>query len=351
MIRGSIYAAVVAMLLSLVVHGLGLGVASRQPQPSPVEESAGDLADVGAAFEDFAETITALEDPAPALTPDPADVTPPERAIQELPTSQALVASDNPQNVTVPDTGPDEVIEPDAVAPSQSDAPAPEAVERSGGEDNVTMVTTAETASLSSPETDPSPSTASIPEPDMPDPEQPSDPETEAAEAREVASGSAVTRSLRPPKERPTQPVPGMPDAVQQEDAERAGATGTIESPVTSYKRTGIDPFAAIRSTAGRGATGFSGSRGPGNASETNYAGQVLVRLNRFPAVRPSARGVAQVSFEINPDGTVAWINILSSTGSPDIRRAASDQVRRAAPFPPPPDGTSQRLVFTYQRK
>ncbi|PKQ12996.1 MAG: hypothetical protein CVT70_06095 [Alphaproteobacteria bacterium HGW-Alphaproteobacteria-1] len=391
MIRGSIYAAIAAIVLSLLLHALGLGVTSSEEPAVATEDAGSELADVGGAFEDLAETITASPAPEPAPAPDPPEVTPPEPVTEETPTTQALVASDNPQDVLAPDTGSVDVVEPDAADPSGSDEPvpeiAPDTAEPAGGEDDtvadapvltplepetqadspegaevenpdpaetIETLSTAETAQPAAPAPAPSPSPAIIPEPEVLQPDvseiavapEPDTPETVTAEDGDETPSPAVTTSLRPPKERPSMAAAGVRDGAQSGRLNR-----TMESPLTSYRRTGIDPFASGRGAARSGATGFSGSRNPGNAISGNYAGQVLVQLNRFPAVDPSARGSAQVSFGINPDGSVAWVNILSSSGPPNIRRAAAAQVRRAAPFPPTPDGTSQTMVFSYQRR
>jgi TonB family protein len=300
--------------------------------------------------------------------------------------TQALVASDTPRDVTAPDTGTLDVLEPDAVDPSPSDVITPETTAHPGGDDDRVEdmavlrplepeaeaeppegsqaeipdpidSETVEAAPVPPVETAtpaPSPSTALSPDPETHQPvlpettvaPAPDEPETVTAQDSEEATSSAVTTSLRPPKERPSPATSGL-----REGTPAGRATGTIESPLTAYKRTGVDPFASAGGAARSGATGFSGARNPGNAGTTNYAGQVLVQLNRFPPVDRSVRGAAQVSFGINPDGTVAWVNILRSTGHPGIRRAATAQVRRAAPFPPPPEGASQRMVFSYQRR
>lgn len=395
MIRGSVYAAVVAIVLSLLLHAFGLRVTSGEDRAAPEDHARSDLADVGSTFEDLAETTAASPAPEPAPVPEPPEVTPSAPVTEAPPTTQALVASDDPRDTLAPDTGSVEVVEPDAAEPSGSDEPvsetAPDTAEPAGGEDDtvaeapvvtpreaeaqaeapegtevdipdpaetmeseVPPLSTAETVRPVAPAPAPSPSPAIIPEPEVLQPDMseiavapaPETPETLTAEDSEDETGPVVTTSLRPPRERPSRAAAGV-----REGAQGARPNRTIESPLTSYRRTGIDPFATGRGAARSGATGFSGSRNPGNAISGNYAGQVLVQLNRFPAVDPSVRGTAQVSFGINPDGSVAWVNILSSSGPPNIRRAAAAQVRRAAPFPPTPDGTSQTMVFSYQRR
>ncbi|SFN82436.1 outer membrane transport energization protein TonB [Roseovarius lutimaris] len=391
MTRGSVFAAVAAILLSLLLHALGLSFTSSENRPSSNEDTASDLADAGGTFEDFAGTPAEPAAPEEASAPDPPSVTSPEQVIEETSTSQALVASDNPQNVISPDTGEVEVLEPDTAEPSESDVPAPETAERSGGEDDdladlaisqpvepetepdaaegapdatdaqaseVAPVSVTETVSPVVPAPAPSPSPAILPEPQVQEPVQPEitvtsapdDPEILSAEEETDLTRSAVTTSLRPPKERPSVAA-GQPNGTQPRSTRTRRSNGAIESPLTAYKRTGVDPFASRSGGSRSGTTGFSGARNPGNSSTTNYVGRVLVQLNRAPVVYPSAHGTAQVSFEINPDGTVAWVNILNSTGSGDIGRAASAQVRSAAPFPRPPDGTSQRLAFLYRNR
>jgi TonB family protein len=386
MTRGSIYAAVTAIVLSLVLHALGLRVTTSDDQPPATEDRTADVTEVGRAFEDFAETTVKTSNPEPASPPEPPSVTSPEKVTEEIPMTQALVASDNPQDVTAPDMGTVDVVQPDAVQPSASETPTPETSEPSGAEadkiEDMPVLTPLEsdssaktpdkeqdeTAEPVAPETveaaaappvetvapAPPPSAAISPDPEaqqpvLPDiavPPSPDAPETLTAQDNEEATSSAVTSSLRPPKERPSAPTPGA-----SEGTSAGRPSGTIESPLAAYKRTGIDPFASGSGGTQTGTSGFSGSRNPGNASTTNYVGRVLMQLNRSPVVYPSAHGTAQVSFAINPDGSVAWVSILSSSGSGNIGRAASAQVRSAAPFPPPPQGTSQRLVFLYRNR
>lgn len=358
MSRGGLYSAVAAVLLSLLLHALGLGVSVRQDQTPKTEDRAADVTDVGRTFEDFAEIITETAEPEPASVPEPPSVTSPQEVTEETPMTEALVASDSPQDVTAPDTGTVDVVEPDAVEPSASEAVTPETAEQSGGETPKPVEPeTVETAPVPPVETvAPAPPTSAAISPDneaqqpvlldiavAPDPEEP---ETLTAQDSEEATNSAVTSSLRPPKEWPSLTTSGV-----REGARTERSPGTMESPLTAYKRTGVDPFASADGGGSSGATGFSGSRNPGNASTTNYVGRVLMQLNRAPVVYPSAQGTAQVSFAINPDGSVAWVSILASSGSSDIGRAASAQVRSAAPFPPPPQGTSQRLVFLYRNR
>ena len=105
MIRRSTTIAAIAILVSLVVHLLGLGFsADIQPEQTAGATQSETLA-VGNAFEDIADTVTPPVEPEQAPPPEtPVEETPPPDPA-DLPTSHALVASVDPQAVAAPDTG------------------------------------------------------------------------------------------------------------------------------------------------------------------------------------------------------------------------------------------------------
>lgn len=375
MIRTSGFVALVAVLVSLVLHGLGLSLTARDAPSQSFEQATSDVTDTGVAFEDFADT---------AAQADPPDVTPPDRIVEETPTSNALVASDSPQNTLVPDAAATSDAAPDTDEETEGVPDATDAEEQSGPDDETVGALAAlqpdeMQAEDTNTETDrdvtePDSSTTENPEvitpvvPDvftedfvknLPDAEtsepettdvivasRPEEPEILTTDETEALSRSAVTRSLRPPAERPTTEALGATEYVQQQRQAQV-----IESPLDVFRRTGVDQLALGSLRGAAGATSFAGSGGAGNASVTNYVGRVLVQLNRFPVGKTSDSGTARVQFQINADGSLAWVRILRSSGSASVDRAATTQVRRAAPFPRPPTGTSQRLVFLYRNK
>ncbi|MEP2716323.1 TonB family protein, partial [Pseudophaeobacter sp.] len=161
-------------------------------------------------------------------------------------------------------------------------------------------------------------------------------------------SDLAVATSLRPPvspRRSPTEAAPQNDGASQFSGLE---SPERMESPLSAYGRNRTDLFVP-QNNGQPGGAGFPGSGGNGNSDITNYAGRVLVHLNRAPSVRVSQPGSVRVLFAINPDGTLAKIDILDNTGSTELARAAKAQVRNAAPFPRPPDGTLRRLSFVYR--
>lgn len=374
MIRRSGIVAIAAIILSLILHALGLGFSARDASAPSSESGTTDVTDTGGAFEDFAEPAPEAEQP---------EVTPADPVSEETPTSEALVASDNPQETLAPDAAAASEPLPEVDEQPEGDPQADEAEEQSGeDEENVGELAALQpdevTTEGSTPETvpeEPEPEaspeeTPEVVEPEVPElaseeeadsPSEvdvsevepsdivvasvPEDPEILTTDDAEDLSQSAVTRSLRPPTQRPSTEELGATEYVQQQRQARV-----IESPLDVYRRTGVDQLALGR-RSGSGSTSFAGSGGTGNATTTNYVGRVLVQLNRFPTGRTSDSGTASVQFQINPNGTIAWVRIVRSSGSAAVDRAAAAQVRRAAPFPPTPTGTSQRLVFLYRNR
>jgi len=174
----------------------------------------------------------------------------------------------------------------------------------------------------------------------------------EASEpAEDTATDLAVTASVRPrlPARRPSEAAPPQTEAPGLFGGLRLPPSETIESPLAAYRRSGVDLAATGGGGTSSSGTGFQSARSGGNSDRTNYAGRVLVHLNRAPSVPVSGRGFARVLFIIEPDGSLAYVDVTDSSGSPSIDRAAKQQVRNAAPFPKPPNGKRRQLSFVYQ--
>lgn len=88
-----------------------------------------------------------------------------------------------------------------------------------------------------------------------------------------------------------------------------------------------------------------------GNAAAANYPGQVMRRIQRTRRERVNVRGTAQVRFTIAANGTLAALDIARSSGSPHLDRVALQQIRRAAPFAPPPTGARRSFTLRIDGK
>ncbi len=356
MIRKSTAIATAAIVLSLLLHFFGLSFTPRVQPERSAKDAPNDVVALGNAFEDVAENLSKPVAPERTPPPEPQTETVPEPELADTPTSEALVASTNPQRTNSPDTGSAQVVQPDTTGPSEPEQgriPEPETVEPSGSDQrapvDVAVTPPVESGTVAQA------------------PKGTPDARVEHVEAvtGEPVLGPPVTPALVPsavpviPLERETI-TPEIPETAVEPSAESKGLSDgstefsellfppLIESPLTAYLRDRTDLVVRQNGAAQSGGLGFADSRGPGNSDVTNYAGQVLVHLNRAPVVRVSGRGSARVLFEINADGSLAWVDIIDSTGSQEINSAAKAQVRSAEPFPLPPQGTSYKLSFIY---
>ncbi len=394
MIRGSLVVATLALVLSLLIHLFGLGFTFRVGGQERSPEPLGDSVPVGTSFEELADDVAEPVEPEPAEEPAPPVETPPEPDTADeadIPTSQALVASPDPQQVESPDIGDATEVSPEPAEPveqtsniaaevspqqgtdSQQDVTPPldpETVVETPAAPPVESVTEAdevfaEPTESTEPEqlaaVEPQAAVDPVEESTVPvvpletDPvlpestEQVETIEPDVVEVPDDNAGSAlaVVRSVRPrAPSRPSQPTDDTPDrlfdSARNFDALRFPEQA-IESPLATYQRKGVDAFADANVGAQPGA------RGGGNSDTTNYAGRVLVHLNKAPTTHVPGRGYAQVYFEINPDGSLARVNIVDSSGSIKIDNAAKAQVRAAAPFPKPPGGKPRTMSFYYR--
>ncbi|NVO17960.1 MAG: energy transducer TonB, partial [Rhodoplanes sp.] len=104
--------------------------------------------------------------------------------------------------------------------------------------------------------------------------------------------------------------------------------------------RDGRDHVAALATAAPE-----AGGPGRGRSDrDSNYPGRVaahLARFKRFPAEARThgGNGAATVRFVLDGGGRVSSVALVSGSGNPALDRESVEVVRRASPFPAPPDG------------
>jgi protein TonB len=111
---------------------------------------------------------------------------------------------------------------------------------------------------------------------------------------------------------------------------------------------------AAPASSASRAAPDASqGQRSRPSVSPARWQSQVQARLNRFKRTpRGGGAGTVRVSFTITASGAASGIRLAGSSGNPVLDEAALSLVRRASPFPAPPEGgsVSMTVPIAYTR-
>jgi protein TonB len=195
-----------------------------------------------------------------------------------------------------------------------------------------------------------------------------SEPAMKPAEAVAVETSSEIVPAEDAPRLAESAPVP---TPRPKETAKPAGkpekqATKSTKKPARTTARTnapgsgGGDSADAKRGVSegrrdGRSASSDDNARqasAAGNAAVSNYPGKVVSKLRHVLRYPPEARGrrlngVAQVQFVVGSSGDVGSVRLARSSGSPILDEAALATVRRAAPFPPIPEGAG-RSSWTF---
>ena len=239
--------------------------------------------------------------------------TPSEQAVQQVETPTTDQSQDVP--VAKQETAPEQPVVAEQPAPVEPQEPPREVVQQPEPRETVAMV---ETPQAEMPTEAPRPT--------------PADPE-------KVTLAPPPTPQLTTPE--PEKPIekPKKPEqAKKQEQKPKAAERKRIAA------RT--DERTQEHTTGPRAREGSQGV-GRGGASEANYRGQVSAHLQRHKQYPSDARargeqGTPTVAFSVDGGGRVTSVRLGRSSGYPSLDQEVQAMVRRASPFPAPPDGRSQ---------
>lgn len=131
-------------------------------------------------------------------------------------------------------------------------------------------------------------------------------------------------------------PIAEMPEQTVQQAPEHTRIDAPTEKKAAQKKRVAAVPTDSA-SGVGRGRSDVS----------SNYNGLVAAHLQRYkqyPAAARTARsqGVATVSFTVDESGRVTSVQLAHTSGISAFDQEVVAMVRRASPFPRPPDGRSR---------
>ena len=76
--------------------------------------------------------------------------------------------------------------------------------------------------------------------------------------------------------------------------------------------------------------------------------------LKKVHAVRKkggAGKGIVVVGFTVAADGGLAGVQILKPSGNAALDQTALGHIRRAAPFPAPPEGVGRSFSFEFVGK
>lgn len=151
------------------------------------------------------------------------------------------------------------------------------------------------------------------------------------------------------PRTRPEEKPEAAPKARERQPAEQAEAEPEPERKPRAPEEAAAS--AAQAAGAQQAAQPAQKRREAGGRDAARYGDVVMRQIARSPRKRAPERGVVTVGFEIGPDGGLLRVAVVASSGSAALDQMALDHIRRAAPFPPPPEGAKTRYGFEFEGK
>lgn len=130
-----------------------------------------------------------------------------------------------------------------------------------------------------------------------------------------------------PPKKQPTQKPktePARQQATNAGNAQQSAVKGGAKSNAKSTKSAG-------------------------NANLSNYNGKVFRKIQRAKRGTANIKGAVLVSLTISGNGRLTGVRVARSSGSAKLDNFGVAQVRRAAPFPPPPTGKAETFSISIR--
>lgn len=165
--------------------------------------------------------------------------------------------------------------------------------------------------------------------------------------------------SLEPPKRTATaEPKPKVKPKKKAELPQTDGKSGAPAKPKakklaalptdgTNDASAGTAKAKSKANNTGKTKTkGTTGSTSSGKAGIGSYWNSVRARVMRSKVANVSGRrGTATITVGVTPSGALRFVRVSRSSGVAALDQAALATIRRAAPFPAPPAGTSSSLL------
>jgi protein TonB len=173
----------------------------------------------------------------------------------------------------------------------------------------------------------------SLPEPEVPARADLSAPPPPKEEPPEKIAKAEPQPKPKPKPEKPAKPKP------EQTAAKPKKETAEASSKPAAAAAGAAAPKAAEKAT------------GAPKVSAASYAKSVMKKVRGTKKKKAAGRGSVTVGFTVAKDGGLASVKVLNSSGNADLDRIALDHIRRAAPFPPPPEGVGRNFSFEFVGK
>jgi protein TonB len=168
-------------------------------------------------------------------------------------------------------------------------------------------------------------------------------PQAEIPTALPRETAPEITASIVPAEPKEAKPAAAKPQPKPARKTERAPERKDIAA------RTAEERSRAERAASSAPSTAASGVGRGRSENDANYRGIVLAHLARYKQYPADARrngdqGAPRVEFTLDGAGRVTSVRLAGGSGHGILDQDAQAAVRRASPFPPPPDARPRRF-------
>ncbi|SMX30864.1 cell envelope integrity protein TolA [Octadecabacter ascidiaceicola] len=167
----------------------------------------------------------------------------------------------------------------------------------------------------------------------------------------DVEVNEVTSDTVRPPR-RPANlgQTPPSPPPRQTQQARQAPAAPQGNANQDARRGTVATTQNAGQATqSGQGQQADQAAVAAARQAAANYGNVVMRAISRTRRERTRSRGIAVVSFRVGSSGQLASIGIAQSSGDASLDQVAVNHVRRAAPFPAPPQGAQTSFSIQFQ--
>lgn len=152
------------------------------------------------------------------------------------------------------------------------------------------------------------------------------------------------------PPAKPMKSAPAKPSPVAAPAAPTAEGELSAPAPAAAQAVLSDTPAPMAEGAASGSATAL-GTPNARNVEQDDYLRIVWTRIMRYRPARVPVAGTTRLRFTLASDGELLSAEVADSSGNATLDRAALDAVRRAAPFPSPPQSSSpvQHFEIPFQ--
>lgn len=156
---------------------------------------------------------------------------------------------------------------------------------------------------------------------------------------------------VEPEPEKPVEKAEKKPEKKPEPEPKKEKPKKKVETAEKVEKTEKPKDEAQAAAKAGAAGAKAGAAKGGSKMSPAAYAKAVMKKVRSTKKKTVKTKGVAVVAFSVGRDGSLAGVKIARGSGSAELDQVAMEHIRRAAPFPVPPEGAERSFQIEFAGK